>query len=81
MIDRLLETVFSVLLAADMETLDSEEARKSLPTLRVLFKDLIAAQRAELGLPAAGKEAGAAAVRFTADDLLAAQRELEDFRF
>ncbi len=77
MIDRLLEAVFDVLLRAEMDMLDSEEALTRLPTLRLLFKDLIGAQRAELGLPAAGQEAGAEPVRLTADDLIAAQRELE----
>lgn len=80
MINRLLEMAFNVLLAADMEALDTEKARSALPTLRVLFKDLIAAQRAELGLPVVGKDADAAEVHFTADDLSAAEKELEDFR-
>ena len=80
MINRLLQMVFKVLLAADIEKLDTDGARSALPTLRVLFKDLIAAQRAELSPPAIGKEAGVAEVRFTADDLLAAQKELEEFR-
>ncbi len=79
MIDRLLDTVFNVLLRADMEALASDEVRAGLPTLRMLFKDLLSAQRADLGLPTATK-AGVESVRFTADDLLAAQRELDEFK-
>ncbi len=79
MIDRLLDTVFNVLLRADMEALASDEVRAGLPTFCMLFKDLLSAQRADLGLPTATK-AGVESVRFTADDLLAAQRELDEFK-
>lgn len=85
MIDRLLEAVFGVLIAAEVDKLGREEARLWLPTLRVFFKDLLAAQRNEWRV--APEEVGAAtdatqdaaqdAVTLRADDLLAAQAALE----
>ena len=80
MIDVLLGAVFHAMRRADLECLDSEEARKWLPTLRMMFKDLINAQRVELGVPAAAAaDEAQGVVPFTADELLAAQRELEEW--
>jgi hypothetical protein len=72
--------VFAVLQGADLEGMDSEEARKRLPTIRLLFKDLINAQRDELGMPVEVDDDDGPVEPFTADELLAAQRELEEWR-
>ena len=79
MIDSLLSKVFRSLEAADLDGMDTAEARDKLPAIRMLFKDLIAAQREELGgSPSADDNRDAQP--FTADELIAAQRELEQWR-
>ncbi len=79
MIDSLLGKVFRSLEAADLDGMDTAEARDKLPAIRMLFKDLIAAHREELGGgPDADDDRGAKP--FTADELIAAQRELEQWR-
>lgn len=75
MIDVLLKVVFQTMRRAKLEGIETEQARQLLPTIRMLFRDLLTAQRAELGAadePAEGEDQ----VVFTADELLAAQREL-----
>jgi hypothetical protein len=52
MIDELLAAVFRVLVLANLPNLQEVEARQWLPTMRLLFKDLVLLQRSELGLPA-----------------------------
>lgn len=74
MIDRLLEAVFRVLIAAEMDKVDREEARAWLPTLRIFFKDLLQAQRSEWSMPI---ETGSTEITLHADDLLQAQAALE----
>ena len=77
MIDRLLGAVFNVLLAANLDQMDIDQARAWLPTMRLLFKDLLNAQRTDLGLPAIADTADATLTPFTADDLIAAQAHLD----
>jgi hypothetical protein len=79
MIHQMLLMVFGVLEIARLPDLSLEEARSMLPMLRALFKDLLIAERVELGSPAVdvAQGVGTDSVAFTADNLLAAQRELE----
>lgn len=62
---------------ADLPNLDVMQAREMLPTIRLLLKDMLTAQRVELGLPAA-QESQSAIAPFTADELAQARRELGD---
>ena len=78
MIDRLLATVFQVLLQADLDGMNREEARAMLPTLRMLFKDLVTAHREET-LRQQMTEGGEV-VPFSADELRAAQVELTQWQ-
>ena len=80
MFDVLLGVVFTALQGANLEGMDSEEARERLPTIRMLFKDLINAQRAELGMPVEEEDGDGSVEPFTADELLAARRELAEWR-
>lgn len=79
MIDHLLEAVFRVLVAAEMDKLGRDEARQWVPMLRIFFKDLLAAQRVEwqTGLGEETRSAAADTVTLHADDLLRAQAALE----
>lgn len=83
MIDHLLATVFDALVLANLPNLEEMEARKWLPTMRLLFKDLVLLQRGELGLPGPvgdaddRRQATDDVPPYTADELAAAQRELE----
>lgn len=76
MIDQLIGAVFGVLQGANLRSMDADEARAWLPTMRILFKDLITAQRLELGLPVVDAVGGDGAP-ITADDLMRAQQELD----
>lgn len=76
MVDRLLNAVYQVLTTADLQGMDREEARRSLPTLRGLLRDLLAAQRSESD---AQSDAEGIAP-FSADELRQAQAELERWR-
>jgi hypothetical protein len=79
MIDHILTAVYDVLRLTDLHNPAPELAR-TLPTVRTLFKDLLAAQRAEIGMPAGVESADTQSVALTADALLAAQQELESFK-
>jgi hypothetical protein len=79
MIDVLLVAVFRALKRADLDALDCGEAREWLPTMRMMFKDLLNAQRAEMELSPDQDEDVSDAITFTADELLVAQRELEEW--
>lgn len=73
MVEQLLAIVFAVLVQADLDGMSSAEARRALPTLRLFFKDLLAAHRLEV--EDEGTEAGDVPP-FTADELRAAQDHL-----
>lgn len=72
MIDQLLKEVFDALLAADLDTMLTADARAALPALRVLFRDLVAVQRSELNAPIAGS----VTEPISAEDLQRAYHEL-----
>jgi hypothetical protein len=74
-----LESTYGALVEAKLAELSMEQAREMLPILRNLFRDLLNAQRVELGLPAMDVTQGVGndTITFTADALLVAQRELE----
>jgi hypothetical protein len=74
MVNHLLRAVYRLLVAAEMDKMARDEARELLPMLRVFFKDLLAAHRAEAP-PEDGDRRTDATLR--ADDLLAAQSALE----
>ncbi len=76
MVDQLLRAVYDVLVTADLKGMDREEARRNLPTLRGLMRDLLAAHRSESDTQAKTGEI----VPFTADELRLAQTELERWR-
>ena len=78
MIDVLLSEVFAALEVARLSELDPEQAREWAPTLRMMFRDLLTAQRAELGLPDVTPAELAGAMPFTADELAQAAAELEE---
>ena len=80
MIDQLLMAIFNVLVVANLAKLTQDEARSWVPTLRVMFKDLVTAQRAELGLPDTRTIEGETVQPFTADDLAAAEKELQHWQ-
>ncbi len=77
MITRLLLQVFQSLEAADLDGMDVQEARNKLPAIRMLFKDLLEMHRVET---AGDEDEHAETPAFTADELIAAQRELERWR-
>jgi hypothetical protein len=78
MIDQLLGAVFKVLVLANLPSMEEVEARKWLPVMRLLFKDLVLLQRGELGLPVDVETDPAAEISpFTADELAAAQAEIQ----
>jgi len=82
LIARILGTVADLLLLVDLRAMSRDEVLAHLPTLRLLFRDLLQAERLELGLPVTldGGESGQGEPLLTADDLLAAAQELESFR-
>ena len=75
MIEALMAAIFEGLQGAQLAAMNPEELRNRLPTLRLFFKDLLAAQRAELA-PRESKEAGVEIPPFTADELIEAHAEL-----
>jgi hypothetical protein len=74
MVDDLLNAVYAVLTTADLKGMDREEARRVLPTVRGLLRDLLAAHRSE------GDTQNGPVAPFTADELRQAQAELERWR-
>lgn len=70
-------SVVNAIAKASLTTLTEEQAREALPTLRMWMRDLLTAQRIEIGLPVTVASTNAPA--FTADDLAAAQAELRDW--
>jgi hypothetical protein len=72
-IGRLIEVAEAVLESADLAEMTVEQARELLPTVRLLMRDMLAAERAELGLPMAE---GSAVLPFSADELGLARGEL-----
>lgn len=76
-IAEMMRMVQGVIATADPSTLTMVEAREMLPMMRLLLRDMMAAQRIELGLPQTDGEGDAGGVLpFTADELAKARREL-----
>lgn len=80
MIDTVTRIAFQCLRRADLEGMDKEEARARLPAVRLLFRDGINELRKELGMPERSEGDDERIAPFTADELLAAQRELGDWQ-
>ena len=78
LIDRLLKTAVDVIVLADLPHLSDIEAREWMPTMRLLVRDMLLAERAELGVPVASG-AENPQVAFTADEMAAAAREAAAF--
>jgi hypothetical protein len=75
LVDALLTSAYKVLTTANIDKLSEEEARALLPQIRLLFRDLLAAQRIELGLPQSADPNGEIAP-ITAEELHQAAQEL-----
>lgn len=76
-IERLMGTVYGVIVAAGLPSMSAEQARRVLPTLRGLLRDLILAHQTER---LRRKQAAPTAVPpFSADELRQAERELADY--
>ena len=73
LIDKLLAAAEGAFDKAMVDHASTEEARVLLPTVRLFLRDLITAQRAELGPAQVDAEDG---VAFTADDLVAAAKAM-----
>jgi hypothetical protein len=81
MIDRLLQESYHFLSKIELSRLDPDQALRHMPQVRLLFRDLLTAQRLELGLVDAESEPDAAIPQpFTNDELRLAQRQLEEWR-
>lgn len=80
MIDRVLGAAFDLLVLADLPHLDQVEARKWAPLARLIFRDMLAAQRLELGAPTPTPVAHDEAPPYTADELSAAARAVQTWQ-
>jgi hypothetical protein len=78
MVVELLRQVYGVLRQAELATLTREEARQSLPTLRLFFRDLLRLYQSEAAQMAASNEAGGAML--SADDFLRLIAESDEVR-
>ena len=76
LIGETLDSVRTMLAAANLDEADQETAREWLPQTRILLRDMLAAERREFERPLL-PEAPDLALTITADDLRAAQRALE----
>lgn len=74
-IDKVLHMVTRALVIADLPNMTTEEARRQLPTLRVLLRDMLFADRLEMGEPTEISAEGEM-LQFSADDLAAAQYQI-----
>lgn len=69
--------VQAVIATADPASLSVAEAREMLPMMRLMLRDMMAAQRVELGLPVVDGASGDGGVLpFSADELAKARQEL-----
>jgi hypothetical protein len=78
-IDRLLRTAVEVIVVADLPHLSDIEAREWMPTMRLLVRDMLMAERAELGLPVATGAENPQVAAFSADEMAAAARAASAF--
>ena len=75
-IERVLRAVATVLDTADIGSMGRHEARAWIPTMRLMLKDLLAAQRAELGGVNYGEVSEPGLADFRAEEFIAASEEL-----
>jgi hypothetical protein len=78
-IDALLAQVVEAVAVADLPHMDLAAARDALPTLRMMLRDLLRADRLEMGEPTVVTQEVDANALVSADDLVGAARELEKF--
>lgn len=78
MIDQLLNAAFHGLNAAALESMEANEARAALPALRMLFRELVLVQRAELESP--DPDAAAQSIQISSEDLRRAYQELAEWQ-
>lgn len=74
-ISEMMAMVQGVIATADPASLSVAEAREMLPMMRLMLRDMMAAQRVELGLPLVDS-GGSDVLPFSADELAKARREL-----
>lgn len=79
MISQVLSAAFDLLVLADLPHLDQVEARRWAPLARLIFRDMLAAQRLELGAPTPAVAGGEEAPAYTADELAAAARAVQQW--
>lgn len=72
-----LEAIRTTLDTADIASADQAQAREWLPQLRVFLRDMLVAERQEFERPDYARDDPDNALTITADELRAAQRELE----
>lgn len=65
----------AIIATADASSLSVQEARELLPMMRLLLRDMLSAQRLELGLPLVD-DGGGDVLPFSADELAKARQEL-----
>jgi len=81
MVGQILAAAFQILVVADLPHLDQTEARRWVPLARLLFKDMLAVQRLELGAPAVTDvNANSEVPPYTADELAAAARAVREWQ-
>ena len=78
-IDRLLRTAVEVIVLADLPHLSDIEAREWMPTMRLLVRDMLTAERAELGAPVGAGAENPQVAAFSADEMAAAARAAREF--
>lgn len=78
MVVELLRQVYGVLRQAELATLTRDEARQSLPTLRLFFRDLLRLYQSEAAQVASSNETGGALL--SADDFLRLIAESDEVR-
>jgi hypothetical protein len=80
LINHLLMQAFDAIQSADLDNMTPAQARKMLPTLRQMYKDMLAAQRLELGEPdsvAELREANGGAGSMSGEAMLEALQRLD----
>ena len=75
-IEGMIAMVQAVIATADPASLSVAEAREMLPMMRLMLRDMLAAQRLELGLPVVDSGGSDGVLPFSADELAKARKEL-----
>lgn len=77
-IAQMMGMVQGVIATAEPESLSVAEARDLLPMMRLMLRDMLAAQRLEMGLPQMDGDGSDEVLPFSADELARARRELAE---